>query len=103
MMQEKEYQERCRDEFEISQLEQDQIHVLYEKEGKEPHPLDTKIFSIPESILILKHRLAIPLEELLEQLITLCARKRDLSYEGLESLFEDSESHDPAPDIPADR
>ena len=101
MMQEKDYEERCRDELNISQIEQDQTHDLYEKEGKEPPPLDANIFSVSESVL--KHRLAVLPEELLEQLITLCARKWDPSYEGLELLCVDSESHEPTHNIPPDR
>ena len=66
-------------------MEQDETHNLYEKEGKVPPPLDAKMFFVSESIL--KYRLAVPPEELLELLITPHAQKQDLSYEDLESLF----------------
>ena len=57
MMQEKDYQECCQDELDKSQMEQDQTHNLYEREGRSPPPLDDKMFSVPESIL--KHHLAV--------------------------------------------
>ena len=58
MMQEKNYQARCNDELDISQMEQDQMHELYEREGRSHAPLDEEIFSFLESIL--KRRLAVP-------------------------------------------
>ena len=51
MMQENDYQERCRDEIDVTHQHQEQIHDLYEKEGKSPPYLDNKMFSVLESIL----------------------------------------------------
>ena len=57
-MQENDYQERCRDELEISQLDQEQTHDLSMRELKSAPPLDDKTFSILESKL--KYCLAVP-------------------------------------------
>ena len=82
-------------------MEQDQTHKLYEREGRSPPPLDDKILSIPESIL--KHHLAVPPEEFLEQLINPHTRKLDHCYEGLYTMFDDDETNESVPDIPLDR
>ena len=58
------------------------------------------MFSVPDSIL--KHSLAIPLEQFLEQLVN--PRNRKLVHRCGKHRYmeEDKESHESAPDIPPD-
>ena len=64
MKQQKNYQECCHDEFDKTDVHENEIYDLYEKDRRPPPPLDNKMFSVLDSIL--KHTLAIRTEQFLE-------------------------------------
>ena len=76
------------------------IYDLYYRDGKPPPPLDDKMFSMRD--FILKHPLAVPTEQFLEQLVNIHTQKLVHECGNFEEMEEDKESHELAPDIPPD-